>query len=57
MGGIGWPLFQLFTSRFTVLINYLCILDTTLRNTEGEFLVKKVMSWEGVGRELGGSLV
>ena len=27
------------------------------RNAEGEFLVKKVMSWEGVRRELGGRLV
>ena len=32
--GIRWPLFLLFTSQLTVLINYLCALDTTLRNTE-----------------------
>ena len=31
--GIRWPLFLLFTLQFTVLINHLCILDTTLSNT------------------------
>ena len=32
--GIRWPLFILFISQLTVLVNYLCALDTTLRNTE-----------------------
>ena len=35
--GIRWPLFLLFTPQLTVLINYLCGLDTTLRNTEHMF--------------------
>ena len=31
IGGIRWPIIILFTSQFTVLIDYLCILDTTLK--------------------------
>ena len=29
--GIRWPLFTYLHHQFTVLINYLCALDTTLR--------------------------
>ena len=32
--GIGWPLFSYFHKQFTVLINYLCALDPTLRILE-----------------------
>ena len=39
--GFRWPLFFFLHQQFTVLINYLCILDTTLRilNTQWNYML------------------
>ena len=39
--GFGWPLFFYLHQSFTVLINYLCILDTTFRilDTQWNYMI------------------